>query len=421
WARPTGTPSPSSPAGKACTATYRIVNSWPGGRLVAVLAVTQTVGYGVLFYPFSVVLHPIAADLGTGPAAITGAYTLCVLVAAAAAVPVGRHLDRRPARGLMAAGAALGSAAVVALSQARALWQVYAAFAVIGLAAAASLYEAAFTVVVHQLGAARRSGAMLTITVVAGFASTVFIPATGWLTAQHGWRTALLVLALGHAAITVTGHLLAVPATPPVSAAAVTATGGPRGTRVLRDGGFWLLVVAFVAHGTALSAVSVHLVGYLIGAGHPATTAAAIAGMLGVLSVAGRVATTAVARRHPITTTTAVVFALQAAAAAALPLLGGTVAGAVACVAVFGLGFGVGVIARPAILVDRYGTARYGAVSGMLTVPATVAKAAAPLAAAAVTGAGQMAAVSALCLVAAVALVYPRPPRPPAATAPGDG
>lgn len=392
-------------------------------RLIGVLATTATVGYGVLFYTFSVVLHPIAADLRTTTATVTGAYTLSVLVAAAAAVPVGRYLDRRPARGLMSGAAALGSAAVVLLSQATAVWQVYAAFVLIGLGAAASLYEAAFTVVVHQLGAERRAGAVLTITVVAGFASTIFIPSTGWLTDTLGWRTALLLLAILHGAVTVTGHLLAVPGSAPTSAPPKAAALGGETGRVLRDGGFWLLVTAFVAHGAATSVISVHLVGYLIGSGHAATTAAGIAGMLGALSVTGRIVTTVLGRRLPIATITAAVFAVQCAAAAALPLLGRSTFGAVVCVAVFGLGFGVGTIARPAILVDRYGSTAYGAVSGTLTVPITIAKAAAPVGAAALGGTTAMITVAALCLgggcaLAALRLVADEQPAATAANAP---
>ena len=49
----------------------------------------------------------------------------------------------------------------------------------------------------------------------------------------------------------------------------------------------------------------------------------------------------------------------------------------------FGLGFGVGTIARPALLADRYGAAGFATVSGVMTVPLTVTKALAPLAAAA--------------------------------------
>ena len=89
-----------------------------GGRiltpLVAVLAVTQTVGYGVLAYAFTVLLTPIAADLHTTTAAVTGAFTTSIVTSAAAAIPVGRWLDRYGGRGLMTAGSLLGVAAVLA-------------------------------------------------------------------------------------------------------------------------------------------------------------------------------------------------------------------------------------------------------------------------------------------------------------------
>jgi hypothetical protein len=87
----------------------------------------------------------------------------------------------------------------------------------------------------------------------------------------------------------------------------------------LRDGRFWLLTLAFVANAAALSALSVHLVAYLIEAGHPATFAATVAGLLGVLSVTGRLATTGLQRRTRPATVVAAVFAVQALAARLQP------------------------------------------------------------------------------------------------------
>src|SRR5687768_704574 len=83
-------------------------------RLVAVLAITQTVGYGVLFYAFSVLLLPIAEELRVSTATVTGAGTLSILVGVVAAVPVGRWLDRHGGRALMTLGSVLGVAAVLA-------------------------------------------------------------------------------------------------------------------------------------------------------------------------------------------------------------------------------------------------------------------------------------------------------------------
>jgi hypothetical protein len=53
-----------------------------GWWLVAAFAITQTIGYGTLYYAFAVLLHPIAADLRTSPAAVTGALTIAILVQA---------------------------------------------------------------------------------------------------------------------------------------------------------------------------------------------------------------------------------------------------------------------------------------------------------------------------------------------------
>lgn len=372
-------------------------------RLVAVLAVTQTVGYGVLYYAFSVLLTPMAADLHTSTARVTGALTVSVLVAAAAAIPVGRWLDRHGGRALMTAGSALGVAAVVAWSQVRTVGQLYAVFVVIGLASAMSLYEAAFSVLVAANEPGRRDSALLAVTIVAGFASSIFLPLTGWLTAAVGWRTALLLLAMLLAVTAIPGHLAAIRDRRAHRTQAATRR-GLRLADAVRDRGFWLLAAAFGVHSAAVSTVGVLLVTFLRQAGHAATVAATLAGLLGVLSVTGRLATTALARRHGMAAITAAVFAVQAAGAAALPHLGRSLVGAAACVTAFGLGFGVATIARPAIVAARYGTARYATIAAALTLPVTAAKATAPLAAAALPPGRYMTAAAASCLAAALLL-----------------
>lgn len=379
-----------------------------GGRprsrtLIAVLAITQTVGYGVLFYAFSVLLAPIAADLGTSTAAVTGAFTTAVVFAAAASMPVGRWLDRHGGRALMSVGSVLAVAAVVLWSQVESLWQLYAVFALLGVASAAILYEAAFPVIVANADPARRDSALLAVTIVAGFASSIFFPLTGLLVEQYGWRTTLLILAGLLATVTIPGHLLAVPSRTGHHRNAAGRTGA-RVSQALRDKGFWLFTTAFVVHGAALSAMGVLLIVYLQHAGHTTTVAAALAGLLGILSVTGRVMTTGLARRYSMLTVTSVVFAVQAAGAAALPFLAGTLAGAAACVVAFGVGFGVATIARPAILASRYGTARYATIAAAMSVPVTLGKAAAPLGAALLVPDVFIATVAVGCLLAAVLL-----------------
>jgi hypothetical protein len=178
----------------------------------------------------------------------------------------------------------------------------------------------------------------------------------------------------------------------------------------VRDGRFWCLAVAFVAHAAAMSTMTVHLVGYLVSRGHPATFAATVAGLLGVLSVTGRLLLTAAGRRFPLSIVVAIVFTLQAVAAVALLPAAGSQLGAVLAVTGFGIGFGVAGLAGPALLADRYGTTAYASIAGTLATPVTLAKAGAPLAAAALyTAAGNyrpvLVTVSGLCLLAAAGIL----------------
>src|SRR5690348_1279487 len=69
--------------------------------LVTALAITQTIGYGALYYAFAVLLTPVAAGLHTSSTAVTGAFTASILTSALVAVPIGRRLDRHGGRALM--------------------------------------------------------------------------------------------------------------------------------------------------------------------------------------------------------------------------------------------------------------------------------------------------------------------------------
>ncbi|NUR71485.1 MAG: MFS transporter, partial [Hamadaea sp.] len=187
-------------------------------------------------------------------------------------------------------------------------------------------------------------------------------------------------------------------------------------TRVLGDPGFWLLAGAFVVHSAALAVISVHLVVYLVSLGHPPARAASLAGLLGLLSVTGRLVTSVSARWLPMATITALILFVQGVAIAVLPVVGRHVAGAIGCLVLFGLGFGVSSIATPAILLDRYGATGFGTIAGMLGTPTTIAKATGPLAGAGLADAvgyrPLILGVAAACVVAAVGPALTRRVRP---------
>ncbi|MFB6719423.1 MFS transporter [Kribbella sp. NPDC056345] len=385
------------------------------GRLVASLAITQTVGYGVLYYAFSALLGPMSRELGISTATAAGALTTAVLVTGLMSVPVGRWLDARGGHALMTTGALVGAAAVVAWSQVQTVAQLYVVFAVIGAASAMVLYEPAFAVVVAVTAPASRARALLGITLVAGFASSIFIPLTGYLLEATTWRRTLLILAAGYAVLAIPLHALALRRTGPRHRVH-PASSRPR-VAVLRDTGFWLLAAGFVLHSAALATIAVHLVLYLISLGHPPAVAATLAGLLGLLSVTGRIITSLSSRWLPMATIAAIVLVVQGAAISLLPFTGSHLAGAIVCLVLFGLGFGVASIATPAILLDRYGSHGYATTAGTLARPVIIAKACAPLGSALLAGAAGyrpvILAVAAACITAGLLIAATAAPKHP--------
>ncbi len=81
----------------------------------------------------------------------------------------------------------------------------FAAWLVAGTAQAAVLYQPAFTVISRWYGPARVRP-LTVLTLVAGFASTIFAPLTAALTSAFGWRGAFIILAGIMGIITVPLH-----------------------------------------------------------------------------------------------------------------------------------------------------------------------------------------------------------------------
>jgi MFS family permease len=362
-----------------------------GWTVVAVLAVTETVSWGVLYYAFAVFQMPMQHELGWSKSELTGAFSLALATSALAAFPVGRWLDRHSPRPLMTLGSVAGALLVLAWSRVHDLLLFYLVWIGIGLAMACVLYEAAFTVVTKWFHARRRK-ALTAVTLMGGFASFVFSPLSNWLIDAQGWRDALITLAIILAAATVPLHGLFLRRAPEHAApAAALAPGDSPATlperqvaaaAAVRSSAFWYLTAAFVLSAFAISAVAVHLIPYLLEGGRSAGFAALAAGLMGLMQVPGRVVFAGVARALPQLYEAPAVFLLQGAG---LAVLAATTAapGVIVAVCLFGMGNGMATLVRATALAEAYGSAFYGSIAGLAAACATGARAVAPVAAAA--------------------------------------
>src|SRR2546428_3598420 len=178
-----------------------------GWVIVAALSVTETVTWGIIYYGFPVFLRPMEQDLGASRVAVTAAFSVGLGTSALASISVGRWLDRRGPRALMTAGSCLATLLTLAWARVESLLALYVVWFLLGLAMAATLYEPAFAVVVSWF-ARGRDPPLLTVTLVAGLASTIFMPIEAELLERLGWRSALTVLAIVLGVITIPIHAL---------------------------------------------------------------------------------------------------------------------------------------------------------------------------------------------------------------------
>lgn len=367
-----------------------------GWVLVGTLSLTEMTSWGVLYYAFSVFLVPMQEELGWSRAAMTGAFSLALLFSGMAGVPVGRWLDRYGPRGLMTVGSIAATGFVLAWGTVTSLSAFYLIWTGIGITMATVLYEPAFVVVATWF-ARRRGRALTVLTFVAGFASVVSIPLSGWLIQTQGWRGALVTLAVILAVGTIPLHALVLRRRPEDLGLCIDGV-GPRPSVVaeptaivlersislevaLRGTAFWWLTTAFVLNTLGVVALNVHLVPYLMDHGYEAGFAATAAGLVGVMALPGRLIFTPLGDRLPRSLVTAFLFLLQTLSLLVL-LLVPNKSGVMGFVALFGAGFGAITPARAALVAEFYGPASYGSVSGMLGLFLNGARTLAPVGAA---------------------------------------
>ncbi|MDZ7840938.1 MAG: MFS transporter [Gammaproteobacteria bacterium] len=358
---------------------------------ITALGIGQICAWGTLYYSFPQVAAAMGADLGWSKAQLYFAPTLMLVIAGVSAVPVGTAIDRGHGRTVMTLGALAAGLLLIAWSRVETLAGFYAVFACLGVASAATLYEAAFAVVTRRTGpgAARRGITMLTLW--GGFASTVFVPSIELLLGYWDWRTCLAMLALVPLGVCAPLNAYAIRATrdwaaPPTSHTAVPASAASPIRWAAIQPTYWALFVAFVAQAAVASTFTYHAYPLFQERGLGAAGVVTILALIGPAQVAGRFALHLLPRGPSIaalgvgaSALTLLVFIGLAVAPPEVVLFAGLAI-------LYGGANGVMTIIRgmsvPALLTEH----AYGRVTGSLVTPAMITKAAAPTAAAALWG-----------------------------------
>ena len=352
--------------------------------LIVALGVTQVAGYGALYYAFAVLAPEMTKSFGWAPEWTYGAFAAGLLAGGLAAPFSGQLIDRFGTRAMMSLGSVLAAAALYGLSQARDPVSFYAAMIAVETVATLVLYDAAFTALTQAEGAGARR-AISKLTLIGGFASTLFWPLSTALLAQYDWRAIYQIYALGYLVLCLPLHLLLLPARggpKAVTAQAARPNDAPDAYLVgsARTRAFLLLALAFSLQGFVMSAMSVHMLTMLQGLGLSAALAVGIGAMVGPSQVTGRLVEMLFGTDlEP--TTTAWVSATLMPIGFALLLISGTTATLAGLFAIaYGVSMGLSSIVRGTVPLRLFGPAGYGAMLGKLSAPGLAIRAAAPVA-----------------------------------------
>ncbi len=349
--------------------------SFYGWRITGALAITTTINYGVLFYAFAVLTKPMEAEFDWTRSQTSVAFSLAALSNGLSSVLAGRIVDRFGGRWLMTIGSVFGAGCLVAWSAVHTLVHLYAVFIALGLAWSALFYDVAFSVVATWFRRDRAT-ATFAITMIAGFASTIFYPLISHFDDRLGWRVTLRWLALLTLIATGGLHVAVLRERPSsiglnVDGALADGSTGQEFERSLslkearRTTTFWRMTLVFGIARFIGAGMSAHLFPLLVEQGRSTGFTAAVAGAVGPMQVVGRIIFLPVSRRVSLRTLSTITMVILAIGLVTLAVSSTNIAIGV-FVVLFGISNGAITMNRAGLTSERFGSSSFGQISGWM-------------------------------------------------------
>ena len=350
-------------------------------RFITALGVGQICAWGTLYYSYPLIVEAMMPELGWSRTQAYAPATLGLLVAALLMYPAGAAIDRGWGRALLAGGSVLAAGLFLAWSRLETLAGFLVVATLLGALQACTLYEPAFAVLARRVGSREARDGITHITLWGGFASTVFIPLIQFVIDRWSWREALLCMA----GINIIVALLYVwQIRPRLDRAAGDAPGmaapgnGLVVAQAFRSRVFWLLVVAMAAYAAAFSAFTFHMYPMLLEAGLEVGQVVFALALIGPAQVAGRILVAAFGKRSSIRRIGCWTVGVLPPVFPGLLLFGDQPALVAMLCCLYGAANGIFTIVRSLVIPEMVSAHAYGALNGIINVPATLARAAAP-------------------------------------------
>ncbi len=342
------------------------------------LGLTQIIGYGTLYYSFGALAPSMARDFGWSEEWVFGALSGSLLIGGLIAPTAGAWADRFGAAKLMTWGSIGAALALAICAIAPEPFSFVAGLVGIEIASAFVLYATAFAALAQvATGGAQRSITYLTL--IAGFASTIFWPITTSLHDHMSWREVYLVFAALNLAICLPAHIWLARHTARRSALGAT-TYAPVVPLVPDDRrrlALILMLIGFALQGFVSSAILVHMVPMLgtLGLGAAGVFVTTLFGPAQVLS---RVVNMRYGRSLSQPALAVIGDAFMPIALIVLLASAPWLPGAATFAGLFGLGSGISSIVSGTLPLALFGSSGYGRNLGLISSARLVVSSFAP-------------------------------------------
>ncbi|WP_237358558.1 arsenite efflux MFS transporter ArsK [Rhizobium etli] len=349
--------------------------------IVSALGMTQIIGYGTLYYSFSILAPEMAEDLGLTLAQVFGIFSASLFIVGLSATYIGKQMDRMGAATILTIGSALSALTLALCAWSPSVFVFALAIILIEISSGMVQYQAAFAALV-QSDPRTASRSITYLTLIGGFASTIFWPITAALVGYLTWREIYLVFAALNLFVCMPLHLWM---------ARKGKAEGVRGVNRAREhvvgavsperrrGAMIVVSAAFAILGFTLASVLAHMVPMLgtLGLG---TTAVVIGSLFGPAQVMSRLVNMIFGTSLSPPMLAVISAALMVLGIVVLAVTGNSLPGAAAFAICLGLGSGINSIAQGSLPLYLFGSDGYGAITGKMAAARLALGAAAPFA-----------------------------------------
>ncbi len=354
--------------------------------LVAACAALMAISSGV-WYTASVFFVALVNAFGWDYASTAGIFSLFTILYGISGVLAGTLADRIGPRRAILAGGSLLAVALMANGLATQRWHLFLTHSALAALGLAGMGWIPVSILLARGFERRRGLAVGLASAGVGLGILVFVPLAQFLIDRSGWRVAYVAIGVISAAVVLPVGLFALGERQPrpsegsapapaeregagASERAVESRPGWTLAAALRHREFWLVSLTFVFLNSPVQLVLTHQVARLVEAGQPKAFAAGIVGLVGLVSIAGKILWGYLSDRWWIEATYAAGIAFLVGGILALLAVGpqtGTWA-LYGYAALMGLGYAVSPAMTPVLGARFFAGRHFGAIFGALNL-----------------------------------------------------